>query len=215
MTLTSLTRNTLISFLIVLVIYTLFYMELDIPLMYFIYTPFIGTGLAEACHLISMVFAPLNWLMIGLIALGYAGMQIKNKQGCPAFAMYWGADIVVAFILTTILKMVLARYRPIELLNHNLYGFHFFSMAHDLNSTPSGHTTLAFAGLFGLSRRLKKSGLTTLLIFIAVLIGLSRLIIADHYVSDIILGAYLGITTVYWTDFILDHWKKCPQSVSS
>ncbi len=212
MTLKSLIRNSLIGLVIVLIVYALFYMELDIPLMYFIYTPFVGTSLAALCHLIREIFAPLNWLIIGVIALLYAGMKIKNKQGCPAFVLYWGADIVAAFILTTLLKIILGRYRPIELMNSNLYGFHFFSLQHNLNSSPSGHATLAFAGLFGLGRRLKNRLIMTALILLAVLIALSRLIIADHYISDVILGAYVGITTVYWTDFLLDHFKRCPPS---
>ena len=209
MTLKSLTRNTLIGLIIVLLIYALFFMELDIPLMYFIYPPFVGTILAEVCVIIRAVFSPSIWLIIGLIALGYAGWQIKSKKSCPAFALYWGADILVAFIVTTMLKIVLARYRPIELINANLYGFHFFSMTHNFNSTPSGHATLAFAGLFGLGRRLKNHFIMMVLILIAILICVSRLLIADHYISDIILGAYIGVTCVYWTDFILDHCKKC------
>jgi membrane-associated phospholipid phosphatase len=213
MTLKSLTRNSLIGLLIVLLIYGLFYMELDIPLMYFIYTPCVGTALASLCHLVSIIFAPLIWLAIGVIALAYAGMKIKNKQGCPGFALYWGAEITIAFILMTVLKVILARYRPIALMTDNLYGFHFFSMQHNINSTPSGHATMAFAGLFGLGRRLKSQPLMILFLLIATLVAISRLIIGDHYISDVILGAYLGITSVYWTDFLLDHYKKCPQSV--
>ncbi len=213
MTLKSLTRNSLIGLLIVLLIYGLFYMELDIPLMYFIYTPCVGTALASLCRLVSIIFDPLIWLAIGVIALAYAGMKIKNKQGCPAFALYWGAEITIAFILMTVLKVILARYRPIALMTDNLYGFHFFSVQHNINSTPSGHATMAFAGLFGLGRRLKSQPLMILFLLIATLVAISRLIIGDHYISDVILGAYLGITSVYWTDFLLDHYKKCPQSV--
>ena len=212
MTLKSLTRNSLIALFIVLIIYAIYYMELDIPLMYFIYTPLQGSALAQACHWISLIFSPECWLAIGILALAYAGMQIKNKKGCPAFALYWGADIIVAFVITAILKFTLARYRPIELINSNLYGFHFFSMQHNINSTPSGHVALGFAALFGLGRRLKKSWLMCLFMLLAVLIAISKLIIADHYVSDVILGVYVGITSVYWTDFLLNHCKKCPPS---
>ncbi len=212
MTLKSLIRNSLIGLLAVFIVYVIFYMELDIPLMYFLYTPFQGTPIAQVCHLISMTFSPAAWLGVGILALAYAGMQIKNKKDCPAFALYWGADIVVAFALTALLKFTLARYRPIELINHNLYGFHFFSMQHNLNSTPSGHVALGFAALVGLGRRLKKQWIMALLVALAVVIALSKLIIADHYISDVIFGAYVGITSIYWTDYLLDHCKKCPRS---
>ncbi len=215
MTLKTLTRNSLIGLALVIIVYALFYLWLDIPLMYFIRAPFAGTFIAQLCNIIGLVASPMLWFIIGVIALMYTGYQFKNKQTCPAFTLYWGCDIVAAFILTTALKIILARYRPIELLDDNLYGFHFFSMQHDLNSTPSGHTTMAFAGLFGLARRLKKSWLTPLLMIVAVLIALSRIIVADHYISDVILGGYVGLTSVYWVDFILDHYCPCPRSASS
>lgn len=208
MPLKELFKNTLISFAILFVIYFVFFYELDIPLMYFIYEPFVGTPLAHVCFILSKAGAPSNWFVLGLIALIYAYFQHRKgrlPQAEPA--LRWGAAVVVAFILLAFLKVALGRYRPIALLTDNLYGFHFFSLKQDAQSTPSGHATLAFAGLFGLSRLWKKWWITGLLLIPAVLIALSRLVIADHYVSDVIFGAYLGILSVVWVNELITRIK--------
>lgn len=201
MPLKALFKNTLISVVILFIVYMIFFYELDIPLMYFIYEPFVGTLLAHVCTIMSKAVGPYNWFVLGLIALVYVyGQHRKGKLREAEPVLRWGAAVVTAFIVLAILKVTLGRYRPIALLTDNLYGFHFFSFKHDGESTPSGHATMSFAALFGLSRLWKKGWITGLLLLPAILIALSRLVIADHYVSDVFFGAYLGVLSVIWVN---------------
>ncbi len=103
-------------------------------------------------------------------------------------------------IATTIgdgLKYLLARYRPGMLFDQDLYGLHFFSTKWAMNSTPSGHTLRAFSLMTALSMIFRR--FTIVFISIAVLIGLSRVALTDHYPSDVLFGAFIGIFTALWT----------------
>ena len=114
---------------------------------------------------------------------------------------------MTSYIICAIFKVVLARYRPIELFQHQLYGFHGFSLKHNFNSTPSGHASEAFAGLYALSLFYKKTWLTGFFLLMALLIALSRVIETDHFLSDVIFGGYVGILSVIWVKHII-HWRK-------
>lgn len=62
-----------------------------------------------------------------------------------------------------------------------------------LNSFPSGHTMSAFAlyGFLALLSR-KNKGLSMFLILVAVLVGLSRIYLVQHFLEDVIFGAFIG-----------------------
>ena len=80
--------------------------------------------------------------------------------------------------------------------DQGLYGLHFFSTEWELNSSPSGHSIRAFALLTSLSLLFRR--MTPLFISLAVLIGLSRVLVTAHYPSDVIFGAYIGVFIALW-----------------
>ncbi|KFJ39207.1 PAP2 superfamily protein [Francisella tularensis] len=105
----------------------------------------------------------------------------------------------MTIIITTIVKVILARYRPEMLLFDNHYGFHFFSFKKAYNSMPSGHTALTFAGLLAIANFFEKKYITLIAIIISGLVAVSRIIILDHFISDVIVAAYIGIFTYLWS----------------
>ncbi len=104
---------------------------------------------------------------------------------------------VIAMTIGDGLKYLLARYRPVMLFDQDLYGLHFFSTKWAMNSTPSGHTLRAFSIMTALSMLFRR--FTIVFISIAVAIGLSRVALTDHYPSDVLFGAFIGIFTALWT----------------
>jgi len=104
---------------------------------------------------------------------------------------------VIAMTIGDGLKYLLARYRPVMLFDQDLYGLHFFSTKWAMNSTPSGHTLRAFSTMTALSMLFRR--FTIVFISIAVAIGLSRVALTDHYPSDVLFGAFIGIFTALWT----------------
>jgi membrane-associated phospholipid phosphatase len=114
-----------------------------------------------------------------------------------------------AIIIGDGLKYLLGRYRPVMLFEHNLYGLHFFASKWALNSTPSGHTLRAFSLLTALS--LLQRRFTVIFLSLAALIGVSRVMVTDHYPSDVLFGAFIGIFAALWAYkyfFIKDNAAK-------
>jgi undecaprenyl-diphosphatase len=102
--------------------------------------------------------------------------------------------IVISGIVVNIFKVLAGRYRPSRLFSDDLYGFDLFHTAHQMLSFPSGHTTTIFAFAASMAFLFPKS--QKIWWILAFFVGISRVIINAHYLSDIIGGAFLGITTV-------------------
>jgi membrane-associated phospholipid phosphatase len=68
------------------------------------------------------------------------------------------------------------------------------------HSFPSGHTAIGFAVCFLLSLFVRNSALKVFLFFIALLVGISRVYLLQHFFRDIYVGSLLGIviTTLIW-----------------
>src|SRR5262249_9179194 len=63
-------------------------------------------------------------------------------------------------------------------------------------SFPSGHTTTSMAAALAFSMLAPRHKSWFLLI--ALLIGLSRIVLDVHYLSDVIAGALLGAAVAFW-----------------
>ena len=89
------------------------------------------------------------------------------------------------------LKHLAGRARP-KVGGLSAFAFHPFSLSNAFASFPSGHATSAFAAATAL-------GLMTprrrwLLLTMAAAVGASRIILQEHYPSDVLSGAALGTT---------------------
>lgn len=113
----------------------------------------------------------------------YAFVKIKNS-----YVFYILLSIVFACGLTKVLKVLIGRARPIFA---DPMLFNMFSDIKEFQSMPSGHTAVGFAALVMLGMlfpRIKWATWT-----LAILIGVSRVYVGVHWVSDVILGAFVGM----------------------
>jgi len=110
--------------------------------------------------------------------------------------LYICITVTVAIIIGEGFKYLLGRYRPVMLFEKNLYGLHFFSVEWAMNSSPSGHTLRAFSFFTALSLLFRRY--TVLFIFVALMIGISRVVVTAHYTSDVLFGAFVGTVTALW-----------------
>jgi membrane-associated phospholipid phosphatase len=191
-------------FFIVLVTYGIFFAFLDIPIARLCNLLFTDSIAWYAATIISWIFAPIHWLVIAIMGLIIGAMQTyRRKNKISHIILLFSCSIILSYITCGILKVLLGRYRPEMLFFQGQYGFHFFALDDSMHSSPSGHTATTFAAMFSLYLYANKIWLRRSLIGFAIFIGLCRIISLEHFVSDVILGAYVGILSVYWAEFIL------------
>ena len=89
-----------------------------------------------------------------------------------------------------ILKRLLGRARPELLLEHQIYGFSFFATSNSYFSFPSGHACTAGA-IFG-SLCCFFPRLTLLFFVFSIIVSFTRVVLNEHFVSDIIAGVLMG-----------------------
>lgn len=118
-------------------------------------------------------------------------------QQVAARAMYLFAVAAVSGLASQALKHLFGRARP-QLHQRfpdmiGVYHFDAFSIFASYASFPSGHTVTAFAmalAIFYLSPRWGAP-----LFAVAIAVGMSRVAIGSHYVSDVIAGVALGLVS--------------------
>lgn len=199
-------KSTFISLVALIIVYAIFYLWLDIPIDTWTHQIFPNTVLFYIAETINLIFKPEMWLVVGII-VGLISYFFKANKTQKKSFLFFCFSVIVAYVLCAILKFLLARYRPIEFFNSGLYGFHFFAFGHDITSSPSGVATMAFAGLYALAAIINKKAITVLFMIIAIIISLSRLVTVEHYPSDLIFGAWLGIMSVEWCRYFLSYRK--------
>ena len=140
-------------------------------------------------------------VLIGIIIATF--IIFKNKR----IGLYMSINLVCIFILNQLLKFFFERPRPIDLMIIEESGYSF----------PSGHSmvSMAFYGfiIFLLWKYLKNNKLkwfyTILLIFLIVLIGISRIYLGVHYATDVIAGFYISIAyLIVFTTLISNRLKS-------
>lgn len=102
-----------------------------------------------------------------------------------------------AYVVTFSIKMVVARYRPEYLLSDQFYGFTWFNTGHGLTSMPSGHATVNFVLAISIAIFLcaKHRFFGVLLILYSIVVAISRVVINEHYVSDVL----VALTVATWS----------------
>ncbi|AJC48218.1 phosphatase PAP2 family protein [Allofrancisella guangzhouensis] len=182
-----------------LVLATLSYNFLDIEIANLIQTSdFFGAEISSVATIFSKIFSTKTWAIVAILATMFCIFNhIKLKK--PSTKIYTLAlSLILAIIIASTVKTILARYRPEMLILDNKYGFHFFSLKKLFNSMPSGHTTLSFAGLLAIANFFNKRYVAAIAILIASLVAISRVIVLDHYVSDVLVATYVGIFSYLW-----------------
>ncbi len=111
---------------------------------------------------------------------------------------------IYAGILNALAKFFISRERPnINMNPHHFFQF-FINESHNINnifysynSMPSGHTITVFAAITPLFLYTNKIFYKIILILSGLIIGFARVYTLNHWLSDVILSAFLGITIGY------------------
>lgn len=185
-------RNTTISTLLIGLLYFFLYRWVDRAVLLLVNT-WTDNSVYQLCYYSSLLGTPKVWL--GLSLTGFAFFSVsyfRNPLGILQYRILsLSFSVFLAQAIGTILKYSLGRARPLLFLQEHVYGFYPFTFMKLYHSTPSGHTLCIFA--FACMASLQSRCLGGLCFFIAIVVGISRILLAEHYTSDVLLGAYIGI----------------------
>ncbi len=138
---------------------------------FFINYTFIGDGIFTVCLIVLMLFYFKRKqcglaLLYSFLISGLAAQIIKNLVSSPRPKLYFEAGTYLNFVDGVTLT--------------------------GSSSFPSGHTATAFAIATVLVLMMKNKNLQLLILMAAVLVGYSRIYLAQHFLLDVIVGAILG-----------------------
>jgi len=100
---------------------------------------------------------------------------------------------IVAGIVVWLFKVPFGRMRPTLYFQDNLYGFDFFKwfeFGSKYASFPSAHTMTVISSVVALSLILPRW--KYLFLSFGILVSVSRIVITEHYVSDVFFASFLG-----------------------
>lgn len=135
---------------------------------------------------------PVTVAVLVMVAVFVFRAWARGKPRRPMVPLlYIPVSALTASLTCELLKIVFARYRPALLIDAGLHGFSFWKAGYWHNSFPSGHATVAFAffGALAFSRPQWRTGA----FLVAGLVAVSRVLLNLHYLSDVLVGALLGL----------------------
>ena len=155
-------------------------------------------------------FGTFRWMLYstGLLAiLAYVAARVLKAQTYNGrlrtawrLLTYFFLTIGTASILVHTLKFLIGRARPELLLEMGAYSLTPFTGDNLYESFPSGHSTAA--GAFFCSFAMLMPRFRWAFLLLALVIGVSRVIVGAHYPSDVAAGLLLGMWTAMAFAFI-------------
>jgi len=175
--------------LLVLILSIVSYLTFDLPLFEYFYQ-LKGESLYNSFIRLTDLGKSTWYIIISLMV--YLIWRI-NRPKLARAGLFILSTTILSGILVNIVKVIFGRARPRLYIEEDLYGFFWFKLDVLYRSFPSGHATtaigvwLAFALLFPRYR--------FPLILTGGTIALSRVIIGEHFLSDVLIGGWLGAMT--------------------
>jgi len=121
------------------------------------------------------------WCSLGVVLVLFGGPQ---RYAAVASAT---AAAIAGIMLFSVIKKVSRRQRPCEIERHCWSRI----LPPDQFSFPSGHSIVAFAVAVSVAHFYPALG--GALLFMAVSVAVSRVILGMHYVSDVLVGSMIGV----------------------
>ncbi|MEQ8447390.1 MAG: phosphatase PAP2 family protein [Pelagibacterium sp.] len=146
-----------------------------------------------------------DWLLVPTLVAGLAcaaALRLRLSyswawaaRGIVAISGYIFASIAISGLVTVVIKRIIGRARPMYLEDLGVLHFQPFDLLDwSFHSFPSGHATTAVAFALVL-RTLTNRRFHGWLIAFGFAIGLSRIVVGDHYLSDVIAGSFVGLAS--------------------
>lgn len=175
------------------------YSYCDIPLAY--YCKELSQSILNVAEIVTTA-GESKWYYF-LLVPAYVVLRIilKNKLWSMRI-LFLFTTISASGLISTLIKWLAGRHRPINLFNNGLFGFDYFRVVHESTSFPSGHTVTVFSLAAAVCILFPRWSIPAFIA--AVAIGLSRILITAHYLSDVLVGAGIGILSTLAVKYFFD-----------
>ena len=153
-----------------------------------------------------------DWPFLMLAALSFLLWAIwKKRSGMVRLVATMMIASTLAGMVANTLRLTTGRTRPsMTEVAPGWYGLHhkdgYLFGDNKFNSFPSGHTATAF-GFFAVLAFRKKTG-TFLWLIPPVVMGVSRILIEAHHLSDVCFGAWFGLLAAWWVGTWRWPWNR-------
>ena len=200
----NLARRSSLWLLIVLAIYAISFFYIDQPLAVYLHAKVRpGDTVYQVFYALTYFGDVFLWQI--LIALGLLIFSVffycNRKSRFATNGLFFFVAMACTYLVCAGLKDIIGRYRPEMMFQLKLYGIRGFAKGYLIHSTPSGHTARAMACATLLSMFWRRWAWFFFLIAIAV--GVSRVVLSEHYFGDIFVGFYVGVVVPYWVRSLL------------
>ncbi|MDA9272014.1 phosphatase PAP2 family protein [bacterium] len=175
------------------------YCYLDQPVAYYFYHLDLKIKTSFLLWIIKVGVAPLYLVGFFLLAL-FCRYIKRNEAWAGRFWFLWLCVLIPTFICL-VLKIILGRARPELLFDSHLFGFYGFHLNSLFWSFPSGHTSTLMGLVLGLGILFPRHCYT--LFFIGLALASLRVLLTDHYMSDVLASSYLALIEIGIFLFVL------------
>jgi len=141
-------------------------------------------------RILSIIISPATQLFIWATVFVWLLLIKKSEKFC--FILYpMIASLILTNALVRVIKVVFGRSRPDIFLTSGIYHLKMISFQRIFSSLPSGHAATIAAIMGFLAARYPRQAI--LFISLSVVISLCRVLIGAHYLSDVLVGNFLGL----------------------
>ena len=183
-----------ITVALLLVIITICYLYIDLPLSEYFYA-LKETQFVTFASILTIFGEGVYYIVPSLMLFIFFR---KRNPYYAQISLFILTTTSISGILVNLIKPIFGRFRPEMFFTENLYGFNWFEIAFTMNSFPSGHSATALGAWLAFALIFPKYRIPLLLI--GIMIASTRIIVTAHYLSDVIAGSALGIavTIIYY-----------------
>ncbi|HXC53864.1 MAG TPA: phosphatase PAP2 family protein [Rhizomicrobium sp.] len=156
-----------------------------------------------------------HWLVAALVALGGAQAALAlwgeeaDARRASNYALAFIACLAAGSAILHGMKLVVGRRRPRDDMEMGKYAFVWFKFRTDYNSFPSGHA-LTIVCVATIASCVAPQ-LALLWFAVAAWLGLTRALLTAHFLSDVFIGAGIGLlaareTLLYFFASLVPGW---------
>lgn len=155
---------------------------------------------------LHVLFVNYTFFGDGFFSVGLCVLLFFTKQ--KKLALYIMVAYLFSGLTAQLIKNLVYAPRPAVYFEATQYLFkldNFANNGHGVNSFPSGHTTSAFSLVTVLAIHFKTKIFSILLLIAAVIVGYSRIYLAQHFPVDVLAGAFVGLAFATAAVVVLDN----------